>query len=170
MIWRLWDIFSHKKIKSNPLYSRYYAEAWRDPFPRLSLGQYRSEETPQWWRAVDDTVSNLISPRIKLQTSRTVGGVRNHYTDRPVFFSPHVCFISLVKIPCKVLPHSYTSRLPRGRIAVKAALKVTSTISLLKVLVSELRALHGGIWSCDFEKSWATHVFSIQETRILCLR
>ena len=56
------------------IYSRYYAEAcngWRDPSPRLSVGQHSSEETSQRWRAFEDSAYDFFGPGIEPQTSCT---------------------------------------------------------------------------------------------------
>ena len=58
-------IITLKSTIKPSLYSRYFAEAcndWRGPSPRLSAGQYSSEETLQLWRAVGDTVFDLTDP------------------------------------------------------------------------------------------------------------
>ena len=43
---------------------------------------HNSEETLQWWRAVDDTVPDFTDPGIETQTSRTDCDVFENYSNR----------------------------------------------------------------------------------------
>ena len=72
----------------------YYAEAcneWRDRFHGSSFGEIASscEETALWWRAIGNTVSNLICSGIESKTCRIDSDVVSN-PELASYFSPSV--------------------------------------------------------------------------------
>ena len=74
-------VFATKSL----LYSWYYAEECSEVAHLRGLGpeKHSFDDMQQRWRAVGDTVSDLIDPRIEPRTSCCDSGVLNHYVKWP---------------------------------------------------------------------------------------